>query len=71
MGRRNALGNFACNAANAIVASHLNGAISLLDSLLARIDDGASPSDWMHTSIEKSELVDDVNLLIELLLLEL
>ncbi len=70
-GRRNALANRATDAANAIAAGDLQGAIDELTSLLEKIDGQSPPPDWMHDSTEKTALADDVELLISLLELEL
>ena len=69
-GRRNALANRATDAANAIAAGDIAGAIESLESLLAKIDGQSPPPDWMDDSPEKTALAVDVVLLIALLLLE-
>ena len=66
-GRRNSLANRADNAAKAIAAGDIQGAIDELMSLLARIDGQSPPPDWMDDSPEKTALADEVSLLILLL----
>lgn len=67
-GRRNALANRATDAANAIAAGDIEGAIDSLMSLLSKIDGQSPPPDWMDDPPEI--LVTKVELLIALLLLE-
>ena len=66
-GRRNALSNRATDAANAIAANDIEGAIDSLQSLLAKIDGATPPPDWMDDSPEKTDLAAEVELLIALL----
>ena len=69
-GRRNALANRAIDAANAIAASDIQGAIDALTSLLEKVDGQSPPPDWMGNSPEKTALANDINLLISLLMFE-
>ncbi|MEE8061177.1 MAG: FG-GAP repeat protein [Gemmatimonadales bacterium] len=62
-GRRNALANRACNAANRIADGQIDAAIALLDSLLDKVDGADPPPDWMDPSPEKSALAVQVTLL--------
>ncbi|MHC4414159.1 MAG: hypothetical protein ACYS0G_02625 [Planctomycetota bacterium] len=69
-GRRNALANRATEAANAIVAEDIEGAIESLSSLLEKTDGESPPPDWMEGSPEQTALAAEISLLIALLLLE-
>jgi hypothetical protein len=69
-GRRNALANRAIEAANAIAAGNITGAIDALTSLLEKIDGQSPPPDWIDDSPEKAALANEVSLLISLLRLE-
>lgn len=64
-GRRNALANRAMDAANAIAAGDIDGAIDSLMSLLAKIDGQSPPPDWMDEAPQDTAL--GVELLIALL----
>ena len=68
-GRRGALANRACNAANDIADGDLAGAIDKLDSLLDKIDGQSQPKDWMDPSSEKTTLAVDVEFVIALLII--
>lgn len=68
-GRRKALANRACGAANAIAINDIDGAIDELASLLAKIDGDSPPPDWMDSSEAKTAIAIDVSVLIALLLL--
>ncbi len=66
-GRRNALANRAQAAANFIAAGDYAGAIAELEGLLEKIDGVEPPPDWMADSQAKTDLREDVELLIALL----
>ena len=66
-GRRNALANRACNAANRISNSNPTGAIESLQSALAKLDGDAQVPDWMDNSPEKTDVAANLALLIYLL----
>jgi uncharacterized delta-60 repeat protein len=69
-GRRNSLASRVRNAAKAIAGQQEEAAIALLETVLEKLD-GIEPSeDWMASSPEKSDLADQVNLLIALMLME-
>ena len=67
MGRRNALANRATEAANLIVDGDFEGAAADLNSLLQKIDDLNPSPDWMDPSPEKTDLADQVALLLLLI----
>ncbi len=66
-GRRNALANRACKAANRIADGQSDAASALLGSLLDKVDGEDPPRDWMDDSPEKSALAVQVTLLLVLL----
>lgn len=66
-GRRNSLANRATEAANAIAAGDIQGAIDKLVSLLQKVDGQSPPPDWMDESPEKELLRAEASLLIALL----
>ncbi len=66
-GRRNALANKAQSAANFIAAGDYASAIAELESLLEKIDGIEPPPDWIADSQEKTDLREEVELLIALL----
>jgi hypothetical protein len=68
LGQRNALANRATDAANAIAAGNIQGAIEALTSLLEKIDGQSPPPDWLVDSPEKTALTQEVSVLISLLM---
>jgi hypothetical protein len=70
-GRRNALANQLQSAANAIEAGNLEEALSILEHVLARLDDDPAPPDVMEDGIAKDALRQEVETLIALVRAEL
>jgi hypothetical protein len=70
-GRRNALGNKLSSAANDVAGGRLADALSTLDSVLDKLDDLASPPDWMNTGDAKTALRNDLILIRGLIALQL
>jgi hypothetical protein len=70
-GRRNSLANRASGAAKQIAKGNFEQAIEKLESLLQKIDGESPPKDWMHDTLERQDLEDEVLLLIDLLAYEL
>jgi hypothetical protein len=66
-GRRNAISNRLASAANAVASGNEQEAIDSLNDLLLKLDGNPEPPDWMLPSTEKSNLRDDVQLMIDLL----
>ena len=66
-GRRNALANRACGAANGIGDGNIDSAVASLMSLLDKVDDADPPPDWMDESSQKTNVADLASQLIVLL----
>ena len=69
-GRRNALANKLIGAANEVGVGELGAAVEGLEDLLDKLDDAASPPDWMNSGGEKAALRNNVILIIGLIELE-
>jgi hypothetical protein len=69
-GRRNAIGNKLNSAANDVAAGYLVDALATLNSLLEKLDELDRPVDWMVASDDKTELRNNLVLMIGLIELQ-
>lgn len=67
-GRRNALAHQVVEVANLLAAGRPTDAVAAVDAVLAKLDDVASPPDWMKSGAVKTQLRNNLLLMRRLML---